>query len=143
MRRNSGRRRRRSAILAVGVVSAIAAPALADPRADYLLHCAGCHLADGRGSPGAVPPLAGPLGRIAASPAGRDYLARVPGAAQAPISDEALAAVLNWVLLEFNRATLAPGFEPLSGSEVARSRARVLADPLKLRRELWPDSGEY
>jgi mono/diheme cytochrome c family protein len=121
------------------VLFAIAPPALAEPRADYLLHCAGCHLADGRGSPGSVPSLAGPLGRIASSPAGRDYLARVPGAAQAPISDEALAALLNWILSEFNRETLESGFKPLSGSEVARSRARVLADPLELRRELWPD----
>lgn len=139
MRRNSRRPRRRCVILAAGVLAAAAAPARADPRADYLLHCAGCHLADGRGSPGSVPSIAGPLGRIASSPAGRDYLARVPGAAQAPISDEALAAVLNWVLLELNRETLAAGFKPLSGREVARSRARVLADPLKLRRELWPE----
>jgi mono/diheme cytochrome c family protein len=138
-----GLSRRRRKFLVAGVLAAVAAPALAGPRADYLLHCAGCHLADGRGSPGAVPSLAGPLGRIVASPAGRDYLARVPGAAQAPISDEALAAVLNWLLLEFNRATLPSGFRPLSGSEVARSRARVLADPLKLRRELWPDATDY
>ncbi len=135
--------RRRRRLLVAGVCYAIAAPALADARSDYLLHCAGCHLVDGRGSPGSVPSIAGPLGRIASSPAGRDYLARVPGAAQAPISDEALAAVLNWVLLEFNRETLAAGFKPLSGSEIARSRARVLADPLKLRRELWPDASEY
>jgi hypothetical protein len=143
MAENSGRARRRCALLAAGVLGSIAAPAVADPRTDYLLHCSGCHLADGRGSPGSVPSIAGPLGRIAASAEGRDYLARVPGAAQAPISDDALAAVLNWVLFEFNRATLAPGFKPLSGSEVARSRARVLADPLRLRRELWPDSANY
>jgi mono/diheme cytochrome c family protein len=143
MRRNSSRPRLRCALLAAGVLPVIAASALADPRADYLLHCAGCHLADARGSPGLVPPLADALGRIASSPEGRDYLARVPGAAQAPISDQAQAEVLNWVLLEFNRESLAPGFKPLSGSEVARSRARVLADPLKLRRELWPDSTEY
>jgi mono/diheme cytochrome c family protein len=138
-----GLSRRRREFLFAGVLAAVAAPALAGPRSDYLLHCAGCHLADGRGSPGAVPSLAGPLGGIVASPAGRDYLARVPGAAQAPISDEALAAVLNWLLLEFNRETLPPGFRPLTGSEVARSRARVLADPLKLRRELWPDATDY
>jgi mono/diheme cytochrome c family protein len=138
-----GLSRRRREFLLAGALAALAAPALAGPRAYYLLHCAGCHLADGRGSPGAVPSLAGTLGRIAASPAGRDYLARAPGAAQAPISDEALATVLNWLLLEFNRATLPPDFRPLTGSEVARSRARVLADPLKLRRELWPDATDY
>jgi hypothetical protein len=48
--------------------------------------------------------------------------------------------VLNWVLLEFNRETLPAGFRPLRGSEVGRSRAQVLADPLKRRRELWPDT---
>jgi hypothetical protein len=65
----------------------------------------------------------------------------VPGAAQTPLSDDELAAVLNWVLMEFNRETLPEGFRALSGSEVAKSRARVLADPLKLRAELWPDAG--
>jgi len=118
------------------LVSAL--PALADPRGDYLMHCAGCHLVDARGVPPDVPSLAGPLGRLVASPAGRDYLARVPGAAQAPLSDEALAAVFNWLLLEYNRETLPADFKPLRAAEVARSRARVLADPLKLRAELWP-----
>jgi mono/diheme cytochrome c family protein len=115
----------------------------ADPRSDYLMHCAGCHLADGSGLPPEVPSLAGPLGRIVSSPAGRDYVARVPGAAQAPLSDEALAAVLNWLLLEFNRATLPANFQALRPGEVARSRARVLADPLKLRNELWPGADGY
>jgi len=115
----------------------------ADPRSDYLMHCAGCHLADGSGLPPEVPSLAGPLGRIVSSPAGRDYVARVPGAAQAPLSDEALAAVLNWLLLEFNRATLPVNFQALRPGEVARSRARVLADPLRLRNELWPGADGY
>jgi mono/diheme cytochrome c family protein len=137
------RRRILPGLLAAGVAGAIAVTASADPRSDYLLHCAGCHLADGRGVPGLVPALAGPLGRIASTPEGRDYLARVPGAAQAPISDEALAAVFNWLLLEFNRDTLQRDFQPLRGSEIARSRARVLADPLKLRSELWPESAPY
>ena len=119
---------------------ALAAAASANPRADYLMHCAGCHLADARGVPPYVPSLAGPLGRIAASAEGRDYLARVPGAAQAPISDEALAAVLNWLLVEYNRDTLPQDFRPLRAAEVARSRARVLADPLRLRNELWPEA---
>ena len=44
------------------------------------------------------------------------------------------------LLLEFNRETLPAGFRPLRGSEVGRSRAQVLADPLKRRRELWPDT---
>ena len=114
--------------------------ASADPRSDYLMHCAGCHLADAAGVPPYVPSLAGPLGPIVASAEGRDYVARVPGAAQTPLSDDELAAVLNWVLLEFNRDTLPAGFRPLRGPEVAKSRARVLADPLKLRAKLWPEA---
>jgi mono/diheme cytochrome c family protein len=107
------------------------------------MHCAGCHLADARGLPPEVPSLAGPLGRIVSSPAGRDYVARVPGAAQTPLSDEALAAVLNWLLLEFNRATLPADFQVLRPAEVARSRSRVLADPVRLRNELWPGADGY
>src|SRR5262249_34699462 len=108
-----------------------------------LLHGAGCDRAGGGGRPPSVPSLAGPLGRIVSSREGRDYLARVPGAAQAPISDDALAAVLNWVLLQFNRATLPRDFKPLRASEIAHSRARVLTDPLKLRRERCPESAAY
>ena len=118
-----------------------AGAASAGPRSDYLMHCAGCHLADAAGVPPYVPSLAGPLGSIVATAEGRDYLARVPGAAQAPLSDGDLAAVLNWLLLEFNRDTLPEGFQPLRAAEVARSRERVLANPVKLRKELWPDDG--
>jgi len=121
------------------VLLTLAQESHANPRADYLMHCAGCHLADASGVPPYVPSLSGPLGRMVASPEGRDYLARVPGASQAPISDDALAAVFNWLLLEYNRDTLPKNFEPLRGAEVTRSRARVLADPLRLRSELWPD----
>jgi hypothetical protein len=85
----------------------------------------------------------GSLGRIAASEEGRDYIARVPGASQAPISDAQLAAVLNWVLLEFNGETLPESFSPLTAEEVGKSRARVLSDPLKMRKTLWPESVSY
>lgn len=109
------------------------------PRSDYLLHCAGCHLPDGSGLPPEVPSLVGPIGVIAASGPGRDYLARVPGAAQAPLSDDELAAVINWILAEFNADSLPVSFQPLDGAEVGRARSRVLVDPRKTRRELWPD----
>lgn len=122
-------------------VPGLPAPARADSRSDYLLHCGGCHLADGRGLPPSIPSLVGPLGYLAGMPEGRDYMARVPGAAQSPLSDEELAAVLNWVLREFNAATLPETFEPLDGAEVGASRSQVLADPLKRRREIWPQPG--
>lgn len=123
------------------LVSGAFAPAGADTRSDYLLHCGGCHRADGRGLPPSVPSLVGSLGYLAELPEGRDYLARVPGAAQSPLSDDELAAVLNWVLWEFNAATLSESFQPLRGSEVGLSRSRILADPLKRRQEIWPQPG--
>jgi hypothetical protein len=118
----------------------LVAPAvLADPRADYLLHCGGCHLPDGRGAPPEVPTLINTLGPIADSAEGRDYLVRVPGASQTPLSDEQLAQVMNWVLTNFNAETLNRNFQPLSGREVGKSRQRILADPIKRRQTLWPD----
>ena len=112
--------------------------AQADPRADYLLHCGGCHLSDGAGVPSAVPSLQNEIGRLVASPAGRDYIARVPGASQVPISDAKLAEVLNWVLLTFNAQSLPAGFSALTADEVGRSRRNVLADPEKYRQQFWP-----
>jgi len=123
----------------IPLLAVTAGTVYADPRADYLLHCGGCHRPDASGAPPFVPPLAGALGRIAATPEGRDYLVRVPGASQTPLSDEALAAVMNWVLLTFNPDTLPGDFEPLTGREVGRSRKNVLADPQKMREALWPD----
>lgn len=129
----------RVGVVLVLLMAGLPVPASADPKADYLLHCGGCHLPDGKGVPPIVPSLSGTLGRIASTPEGRDYMVRVPGASQTPLSDEALAAVMNWVLLTFNAETLPAGFEPLSGREVGRSRKNVLADPQKMRESLWPD----
>ena len=116
---------------------AFATPAMADTKTDYLLHCSGCHLADGSGAPDDVPSLRDGLGWIVSVTKGRDYLVRVPGSFQALLDDAELAAVINWVLTEFNSATLADDFQPLTAKEVGRARSDVLMDPLKFRAELW------
>ena len=103
----------------------------------YALHCGGCHLPDGRGNPPEVPDLRNELGKIVMLPGGRDYLVRVPGASQAPVSDQQLANIVNWVLENYNAETLPANFEPLTAEEVGRSRKNVLSDPLKHRAELW------
>jgi mono/diheme cytochrome c family protein len=127
---------RLSAVFALCVA---ASTTRADPRADYLLHCGGCHLPDGRGVPPDVPTLIASLGTIVASQEGRDYIVRVPGASQTPLSDEQLAQVMNWVLTNFNADTLGTEFLPLTGTEVGNARRRVLTDPVRLRKSLWPD----
>lgn len=94
---------------------------------------------DGSGLDQVVPTLHDVIGRIVAEPEGRAYIVRVPGVSQAPISDEKLTDVINWMLAEFSRETLPDDFEPFTVSEVGRSRSQLLADPLKLRAELFPD----
>lgn len=110
----------------------------ADPRVDYLLHCSGCHMPDGRGLAPVVPTLHGVIGRMLAVPEGRSYIVRVPGVAQAPLDDRKLTDVLNWILTEFSGDTLPRDFEPLTVAEVTRARKQTLADPLKYRERYWP-----
>jgi hypothetical protein len=95
----------------------------------YLLHCSGCHGADGHGSPPTTPDLH-ELAWLLDVPGGRAYLARVPGVAQAPIGDGELAALLGWVLLEFSQASVMP---PYTAEEIGRLRGRPLRDPLAAR----------
>ncbi len=111
----------------------------ADPKVDYLLHCSGCHMPDGTGLSSVVPTLHDVIGRMVAEPGGRDYVIRVPGVSQAPINDEKLTAVINWMLTEFSSETLPENFQPFTVTEVTRARSQLLADPLKYRAELFPD----
>ena len=63
----------------------------ASPHNDYMLQCQGCHMADGRGSPGSVPDLRGRMGLFIEVHGGRAYLISVPGSAQSPLSNLELA----------------------------------------------------
>jgi hypothetical protein len=123
----------------------LAAPAArSDPALDYMLHCQGCHLADGSGSPGAVPDLRG-VGRFLRASRGREYLIRVPGAAQSPLSDADLAALLDWIVARFDPEAAASGFTPFDAAEVARWRRPPLTEVESLRASLLSElsaSGE-
>ncbi len=123
---------RARAALASGLLGlALAAPASADrPAAEqYQLHCAGCHGPNGRGIPGTTPSLHD-LAPLAKTPEGRAYLARVPGVAQAPIDDAALAELLTWVLREFSQVEVSPRY---TAREVGRLREDPLRDPIAAR----------
>ena len=101
-----------------------------------MLQCQGCHAPDGSGAPGAVPDLRGNLARLALVPGGREYLIRVPGSAQSPLSDAALAALLDWMVREFGPADAAREVAAFSAEEVARHRRPPLLEVQKVRREL-------
>ena len=121
-----------SLTLAMGGASAASAET---PQILYMLQCQGCHLADGTGAPGSVPSLEG-LERFLAVPGGREYLVRVPGSAQSPLSDLELAAVLNWMLREFASGELGADWAPFSAEEIAAFRQPPLTDVDSRRREL-------
>ena len=106
------------------------------PQVHYMLQCQGCHRADGSGSPGAVPSLTGFMGKFLTVPGGREYLVRVPGSAQSPLSDAELAGVLNWMIRAFGPPAIAADFEPFRADEVARFRAPPLTDVDSVRRVL-------
>jgi len=118
-----------------------AASAAADPSIDYMLQCQGCHLADGSGAPDSVPALGG-LARFLAAPGGRAYLVRVPGAAQSPLDDQRLAAVLNWMLRRFDPEGVPEDFVPFDAEEVARVRRPPLTDVAGERARLLEQTGE-
>src|SRR5262249_6925514 len=95
-------------------------------------NCSDCHQHDGKGLPGAFPPLAGHVEESFSHPAGLDYLPRVvlfglegkiavkgdlfdgtmPSWQQ--LNDTQIAAVLNYILNAWgNDKLLPPGFTPI------------------------------
>jgi hypothetical protein len=97
------------------------------PETNYMLHCQGCHRPDGSGVPDAVPDLRGHVSVFLGSPEGRAFLIRVPGSANAPLSDADLAALLDWTVRRFDPAHLPTDFAPYTADEVARARERKLS----------------
>jgi cytochrome c553 len=113
----------------------LAGTAAASPEQDYILYCMGCHGATAQGVQGKVPPLAGVLARFMRTSSGRNYVLRVPGAANSVLSDAQLAALLNW-LAERYRLVDDPRPEPFTAEEVAGIRHTPLADVQARRREV-------
>lgn len=142
------------ALLALAILAG-GAPAVAASGAEvYAAHCAVCHLAQGEGTPGFVPPLTGTLGYYLADDAGRAVLARIVAGGMAgsievsgkrysgamrvlpPVSDEEGALALNHVLQTFNGASLPADFQPFVAAEIARGReAKVTPTELHAQRQ--------
>ena len=128
------------AVLALPPALARAAPE--QGLAVYQSRCLPCHQAGGVGAPGLAPPLAGTVGAYLGREGGRAYLAQVvvfglngPIRVQgqpfngvmpplAVLPDDEIAAVLNFVLADFNRGLLRADHRPLTAAEVASIRGR-------------------
>lgn len=98
------------------------AEAMSSARINYILHCQGCHLADGSGTPTKVPALKHEVGRFLHVAGGREFLIQVPGTAQSALSDNEVADVLNWILENFSRDELPADFVPYTADEISRHR---------------------
>jgi len=99
----------------------------------------GCHGVQAEGVPGKVPPLAHTLGRYMRTAAGRNYVLRVPGAANSALSDTRLAAVLNWLAQTFAGDELPSNVPLFSTAEVTSLRHSPLPSVLATRREVVRD----
>ena len=98
---------------------------------DYILNCSGCHRIDGVGS--RVVPSLQAMPELSGKPGAREYWVQVPGAAQAPLSDERLAALMNWLVKRFTGRQPTPEY---TADEVARLRSKPLRDPVGRRTEI-------
>ena len=69
------------------------------------------------------------------TPEGRNYVLRVPGAANSALPDAQLAAVLNWIAASYGAQGEAPP-APFTVAEVTSVRRTPLADVQARRREV-------
>lgn len=100
----------------------------------FVLHCSGCHGADGAGRAGAVPDLRDNLGRLVSIPEGRRFVLQVPGVSQARLPDDEVAALANWMLRRFSASTTPAGFRRYDAAEVREARRSVPGDVAGARR---------
>jgi hypothetical protein len=106
------------------------------PLVNYQLRCMGCHLSDGSGQPGRVPSLRRSLVLFSESGEGRDYVVRVPGVAQSPLSSADTAALLNWMARNLSDVPPPPGFVDYSEAEVQGLRGHPLVRVSAIRARL-------
>ncbi|WP_353224172.1 cytochrome C [Salinisphaera sp. C84B14] len=107
------------------------------PATQYLIHCSGCHRADGSGSlRGGIPDLRGYVGSFGRVDNGRTYLMHVPGVVGSGLDNAEIAAVMNYI---FDRWAAAPAGDPVpvfTAAEVARLRELSVPDVVKARRRV-------
>ena len=118
-----------AAVVALALVGPAPAVAEQGPALNYVQFCVGCHRNDASGSArNGVPDMRGQLGHFLRLPEGRAFLGQVAGVAQAPLEDAPVAALLNWMVVQFSAEQVPHTFEPYTATEVRRLRAERPAD---------------
>ena len=134
-----------NAAIAVGSLAALSlipANANAAPprtaRTNYLEYCGGCHGLQGYSAGNRIPTLRGRAGYFLCNSLSRDYAARLPNVVFTNISNNELAALLNYVMFEIGAATAPANAQPYRADELARTRREPLTtiDLLQYRRRV-------
>ena len=106
-------------------------------RVNYMLNCQGCHGPSGQGTEdGTVPTMTNFVGHFFKVAGGREFLVRVPGSANAALTDNRLAEVLNWMVQKISREELPDDFTPYTAREVGEYRQFPLQDVIHTREKL-------
>jgi len=113
-----------------------AGAAAGSPEIDYMLHCQGCHRADGGETPGSVPALDGMVARFLTVPGGRAFLVQVPGSAQSALAYGVVAANYNCIGARWGREGDPADAPPYTEAEVARLRGVPLVEVDAVRADL-------
>ncbi|MEP4890553.1 MAG: cytochrome c, class I [Aliiglaciecola sp.] len=117
--------------------NASAAETINEARAlfNYQMLCQGCHVGDGSGGKD-VPNLNGAVGIFLNSVAGREYLIKVPGAANSALDSKELAELMNWMIPVMGKDSVPDNFVPYTEQEVARLRQEPLMEVVEHRANL-------
>jgi mono/diheme cytochrome c family protein len=113
------------ALLATPYVSSASdpVPTINHTQTTYLESCGGCHGIQGHSAAGLVPSLRDQAGFFLCTPAGRQYIVQLPDVAFADVSDEELAALLNFVVFELGGPSSPKGAKPYTAEEVRQLRS--------------------
>lgn len=125
------------ALMLMLALPAAAAPDAVRARTQYIHHCTGCHLMDGRGVPSkGIPSMRNTLDRFLQVQGGREYIVQVPGVMNSSLSDGDIANLMNWLLPYVTSDGLLQGIRPYSAEEIASLRKSRPVDFDGTRRHL-------
>jgi len=120
------------------MTSAQASQPMTAGQVNYMLQCQGCHKANGAGFGESVPDLRIVGRQLLAVPAGRQFYVSVPGSSNAPLSNQQLAEVLNFIIADIlgDKDDQADSLSRFTEEEIARYRSIKIPDVKGLREEL-------
>lgn len=102
------------------------------PRANYILHCSGCHGMQGLGTvEGGIPGFPDSVGHIVGTEIGRTYVMHVPGVVANSMSDAQIAGVMNYILDQWSE-----NGAHFTAEEVTRRRAEPIGNLVAYRRQV-------